>query len=185
MPSEKSLIDAVKAGDIEKYSLLVKLYSGKIYALANSLSKNREDAEEITQDVFLKAFKALDKFRGDSKFSSYLYRICYNESMNRIRSRKIEVDIDNVIIEDTAINDGFFQIKHNEQKEYLIAALEKLNPEYNMVLTLFYLEEQSYNEIVEATGMSLSNVKVKVHRARHSLAKVLNAMLKDEVKNLY
>lgn len=185
MPSEKSLIDAVKAGDIEKYSQLVTLHSGKIFALANSLLKNREDAEEITQDVFLNAFKSLENFRGDSKFSSYLYRICYNESMNRIRSRKIEVDIDQVIIEETDINDGFFQIKHAEQKKYLMLALEKLNPDYGMVLTLFYLEEQSYNEIVDMTGMSLSNVKVRLHRARHALAKVLNDLLKDEVENLY
>lgn len=185
MPSEKSLINAVKAGDIEKYGQLVTLHSGKIFALANSLLKNREDAEEITQDVFLKAFKSLDNFRGDSKFSSYLYRICYNESMNKLRSRKIEVDIEDTIIEETNINDGFFRIKHAEQKKYLNLALQKLNPEYAMVLTLFYLEEQSNKEIVEMTGMSLSNVKVRLHRARHALAKVLNAMLKNEAKNLY
>lgn len=185
MTSEKDIIESVKAGDIEKYSLLVTQHSEKIFALANSLLKNREDAEEITQNTFLKAFQFLDKFRGDSKFSSFLYRICYNESINRIRSRKIEVDIENLSLMATEINDGFFQIKHAEQKKFLTLAMKELSPEYRMVLTLFYLEEQPQSEIVEITGMSLANVKVRLHRARISLAKELNILLKEEARDLY
>lgn len=185
MTTEKDIIEAVKAGDIEKYSLLVAQHSEKIFALANSLLKNKEDAEEITQNTFLKAFQSLGSFRGDSKFSSFLYRICYNESINRIRSRKIDVDIENVPLIDTEINDGFFQIKQAEQKKFLTLAMKKLSPEYSMVLTLFYLEEQSQKEMVEMTGMSLSNIKVRLHRARISLAKELNKLLKEEVRNLY
>lgn len=185
MTSEKDIIESVKAGNIEKYSLLVAQHSAKIFALANSLLKNKEDAEEVTQNTFLKAFQSLDSFRGESKFSSFLYRICYNESINRIRSRKIEVDIENVPLVATEINDGFFLIKHTEQKKFLTLAMKKLSPENSMVLTLFYLEEQSQNEIVEMTGMSLANVKVRLHRARISLAKELNILLKEEVRNLY
>ena len=185
MTTEKDIIESVKAGDIEKYSLLVSQHSEKIFALANSLLKNKEDAEEITQNTFLKAFQSLGSFRGDSKFSSFLYRICYNESINRIRSRKIKIDVEKVPLADTEINDGFFRIKHLEQKKFLNLAMEKLSPEYSMVLTLFYLEEQSQKEIVEMTGMSLSNVKVRLHRARISLAKELNMLLKEEVRNLY
>lgn len=185
MTSEKDIIESVKAGDIEKYSLLVAQYSAKIFALANSLLKNKEDAEEITQNTFLKAFQSLHSFRGESKFSSFLYRICYNESINRIRSRKIEVDIENVSLVDTEINDGFYRIKHAEQKKLLTLAMKKLSSENSMVLTLFYLEEQSQNEIVEMTGMSLANVKVRLHRARIALAKELNILLNEEVRNLY
>lgn len=185
MISEKDIIKAVIAGDTEKYSLLVQQHSEKIFALAKSLLKNKEDAEEITQNTFLKAFQALNTFRSDAKFSSFLYRICYNESMNRIRSRKIEVDIENIAIEDTDINDGFYQIEQSEQKKFLSLAMEKLPPDYSMVLTLFYLEEQSLNEIIEVTHWSLSNAKVKLHRARISLAEELNRILKDEARMLY
>lgn len=185
MISEKDIIELVKAGDIEKYSLLVTQHSEKIFALANSILKNKEDAEEITQNTFLKAFKALNSFRGESKFSSFLYRICYNESINIIQSRKIKVSIENVPMVDTEINDGFFRIKHAEQKKFLTLAMEKLSPEYSMMLTLFYLEEQSQKEIVEMTGISLSNVKVRLHRARIALAEELNIILKEEVRNLY
>jgi len=164
---------------------LVEKYSEKIFALAISLLKNKEDAEEITQNTFLKAYQSLDKFREDAKFSSFLYRICYNESINQIRSRKMTLDIDNVATKDTQINDGFFHIQKKEQKKYLTLALDKLNPEYRMVLTLFYLEEQSLNEIIEITAWSLSNTKVKLHRARLALAKEINKILKNEARNLY
>lgn len=105
--------------------------------------------------------------------------------MNRIRSRKIEVDIEKVPLVATEINDGFFRIKHAEQKKFLTLAMKKLSTENSMVLTLFYLEEQSQNEIVEMTGMSLANVKVRLHRARIALAKELNILLNEEVRNLY
>lgn len=182
---EKSIIEAVKSGDIEKYSLLVQSHSGKVFALARSLLKNREDAEEITQNVFLKAFKSLDNFRGDSKFSSFLYRICYNESINRIHSRKIDFSIDEEQTAGAAINETFYQIRKAEQQRYVRIALNKLPDTYRVVLTLFYLEEQSYTEITQLTGLRLSAVKVRLHRARAALAEVLNEMLKTEVKDLY
>lgn len=186
MLSEKFIIEAVKAGDIDKYKLLVEQHSGNIFALAKSILKNREDAEEITQNVFLNAFNSLDNFRGDSKFSSFLYRVCYNESINRIHSRKIEVDIEELPLRDNdVINEAFYEIKRAEQKKYLTMGLQKLTVDYRVVLTLFYLEEQSYSEIVEITNLSLSNVKVKLHRARKALAAVLNETLKGEAKNLY
>lgn len=182
---DEFLINAVKDGEIDKFALLVHKHSGNVFALANSLLKNREDAEEVAQDVFMKALKALDGFRGDSKFSSFLYRICYNESVNKMRARKIFLDIEDIPVKECEIKDGFYQMVKEDQKKYLNLALRKLNPDYSMVLALFYLEEQSYNEIVEISGMSLSNVKVKIHRAKNALAKILNEMLKEERKYLY
>lgn len=184
MKSEIEIIQSVINGNISQYGILVDKHSGKIFALALSLLKNREDAEEVTQNVFLKAFQSLDKFRGESKFSSFLYRICYNESMNQIKSRKITTDIEDLKSGVFEINDDFYSLRQNEQRKFLSIALEELKPEFSMVLTLFYMEDRSYEEITELTGMSLSNVKVRLHRAKNALAEVLNRILKDEVNNL-
>jgi len=184
LSKEQSIIEAVKNGDVSQYEVLVKKHSTKMFALAMSILHNQEDAEEVTQDVFLKAYQALDSFRGASKFSSFLYRICYNESMNLLRKRKIEFDVSSDQIANTVINDDFFEYKKLEQKEILDLAMQKLNPEYSSLLMFVYYEELSYNEIVEITNLSLSNVKVKIHRAKSILANVLNDLLKNDLNDL-
>lgn len=184
MDSENQIIESVKSGDIRQFEKIVRLHSAKIFSLAESLLKNREDAEEATQDVFFKTFKSLDKFRGDAKLSTYLYRICFNECTNRNRLRPVKFDFEISESAETAIEDEFYSMKRTEQKKYLSAALKKLPPDYSGIITLFYLEELSHKEIMEITGLSLSNVKVKLHRAKNAFSKVINEQLKNEVKDL-
>jgi len=181
---ESEIISAVKAGHTEQFSLLVNQHSAKIFALAKSMLNIQEDAEEVTQDVFLKAFRNLNSFRGEAKFSSFLYRICYNECLNRLKVQRRDYDVDNLADNDENVYDGFYELKREEQKHFLFLAMEKLNPEYKMILTLFYFDEQSYVEISEVSNLTLTNVKVKLHRAKNALAKVLNELLNDEVNNL-
>lgn len=181
---EKKIIQDILKGDSQKYQILVERHSQKIYALALSLLQNREDAEEITQNSFLKAFQALGSFKGKSKFSSYLYRICYNESINLLRQRKQSFSLEQIVEEPEELNQIFYKIKQEEQKKFLNLALEKLAPDYRMVLNLFYFEEQSIKEIINITGWSTSNTKVKLHRARVLLETELNRILNTELKNL-
>lgn len=185
MDKDTSIIREVLDGNTAKYELLVAKHSEKVFALAKSMLKNKEDAEEITQNVFLKAFNSLKRFKGDAKFSTYLYRICYNECLNHLRSRKVFTDIENTVYEDQDINEGFYNLKRLDQQNILKKALKKIHHDYAMVLTMFYLEDQSHKEIMGMTDWSLSAVKVKLHNARKSLAIVLNDMLKNEVNNLY
>ena len=185
METDIFIIEEVIKGETHKYAVLVQKYSEKIYALAKSMLKNKEDAEEITQNVFLKAFHALGSFRGDARFSSFLYRICYNECVNCLKSRKIMVDLGEFNLEEAEINQGFYELKRTDQKKFLEQALSMIHPEYSLVLTLFYLEEQSVKEIVEMTGLSLSAAKVKLHNARNAMATAMNSILKNEIKNLY
>lgn len=146
--------------------------------------KNREDAEEVTQDTFLKALNAISTFRGKAKFSSFLYRICYNECINKIRRRKKPIAPEESAEVEGDIKDGFYTLQKLEQKRYLNMALGKLNPDYAMILTLFYREELTYQEIMEITDMTLSNVKVKLYRSKKALAAALNKLLDKEVKDL-
>lgn len=184
MVSENLIIEAVRRGDVRQFEEIVHRHSANILALAESILKNREDAEEATQDVFVKAYKALSKFRGDSKFSTFLYRICFNECINRIRSRKVRFDSEVSQSADLTINGGFYSLKRAEQKKYVTLALKQLSSEYSGIITLFYLEELSHKEIMEITGWTLSNVKVKLHRAKNALSRVINKLLKDEVSSL-
>ena len=184
---EKQLIQDIVSGNYQKFSILVNRYSRYVFQIAYSLVNNKEDATEITQDTFVKVFEKLANFKGESKFSSYLYRICYNKSINHLKKEKkyFHLEINEQITEERDINNGFFELIQKEQKKYLTEALLQLKEDERLVITLFYLEEMSYNEIVEITGWSLSNVKVKLHRAKDLLAFNINRLLKSESQNLW
>ncbi len=184
MDSENLIIEAVRSGDVRQFEKIVLRHSTNIFALAESILKNREDAEEATQDVFVKAYNSLTRFRGDSKLSTFLYRICFNECINRTRSRKIKFHYEVFGSEELAVNDGFYSMKKSEQKKFLASALKHLPSDYSGIITLFYLEELTHKEIMEITGLTLANVKVKLHRAKNALSKAINELLKNEVKDL-
>lgn len=187
MEKENTLIQEIIKGDINRYSILVHRYSDQVYKLAISIVKNESDAAEITQETFIKVYQNLSNYRGEAKFSTFLYRVCYNTSLNFIKKERkhFHQEIQESIIETNEIHNGFFNLIKKEQQHYLKKALDNLKADESMVLTLFYLKELSYNEIVEITDLSLSNVKVKLHRAKNHLALEMNRLLKHEVKNLW
>ncbi len=187
MEKENALIQKIIKGDTNRYSVLVHRYSDQVYKLAISIVKNESDAAEITQETFIKVYQNLSKYRGESKFSTFLYRVCYNTSLNFIKKEKkhFHQEIQESVIEIKQIHDGYFNLIKKEQQHYLKKALNNLKTDESLLLTLFYLDELSYNEIVEITGFSLSNVKVKLHRAKNHLAVEMNRLLKHEVKNLW
>lgn len=179
-------IGKIKQGDPSAYAVLVDKYKKLAYNVALQLTENREDAEEVAQDAFVKAYQALDTYKGDSKFSTWLYRIVYNTAISRMRKKKLNtksIDEDystsvNVIATQSSVK----KMEVDERKKFINLALERMNGDEKSLLTLFYLEENSVDEVSQVTGLSISNVKVKLHRARKKLYLQLEALLQSEVK---
>jgi RNA polymerase sigma factor (sigma-70 family) len=178
----------VLEGNTSKFSYFIEKYKGMAFSIAFRIVNNREDAEEIVQDAFLKAFKSLDKFRKDSKFSTWLYRIVVNSSLLRTRSKRPESssiesdDITDVVVEN--VESAYGSLVLSDQKKFVHYALEELSIEDRLLLTLHYLNENSIDEITEITGVAEGNVKMKLHRARNKMYKVLDKNLKSEIQSL-
>jgi len=181
-------IEAVRNGNIQAFSYLVEKYQKLVYTLALKLLKKPEDAEELAQDTFIKAFQKLDTYEGKSKFSTWLYSITYNACISELRKRRIEFKLlDDRLITDQdeqKMNDYYRETKKEDQEKYLTLALEKLPEDDQVLVTLYYYENQSMDEISTITGLSVSNVKIKIHRARKRMYSLLQEMLKEEIYSL-
>jgi|SRR6185436_774164 len=181
-------IDKILKGDDASFALLVDKHKTMAYNIAFRILKSREDAEEIAQDSFLKAYHSLRTFKRESKFSTWLYRIIYNNSISRIRKKKLDINsYDDEAFEwmepaETARE--LDKLHHLEQKKYVNQALNNLPGEDATVVSLFYMNENSVEEISEITGLSHSNVKVKLHRARKKLYEELQLLLKGELNEI-
>ncbi len=187
--TDLDLINSILAGDTGNYALLVKRHQRFVFTLALRFAKNREDAEEIAQDCFIKAYKALGTFKQTSKFSTWLYTITYTTAMTYLRKKKLNsssIDDEEHVLE-LANKDSSFDADAVEKKStyrYLNEAIEMLLPDDAAIITLFYKGEQSLEEIGQALAMDPNTVKVKLHRARHRLKEKLQFLLKEEVKEL-
>jgi len=183
---EKQYIQRVLNGDTNAYSYLVDMHKDMVYTVALRMLRNPENAEELAQDIFVKAFKSLESFKFESKFSTWLYRITYNAAISRLRKKRLEMsDIDNVQLPEAEVTDTYnalTELKNNEQRIYIKEAIEHLKDEDSLIITLYYLDENSVEEISVITGFTVSNVKVKLHRARKRFYDALKFILKDEVK---
>jgi RNA polymerase sigma-70 factor (ECF subfamily) len=159
-----------------------------VFTLVIKIVKNQEDAEEVAQDSFIKAYQKLDSFKGQSKFSTWLYTIAYRNALTKVRKKKLETtDIDSYVIDNHKDDHDFPQIeaiKNGEQEKYVKQAIENLGETDALLITLFYLNDNSIEEIQEITEMSQSNVKVRLFRARKRLYKELSLLLKEEIKTI-
>jgi len=184
--SDQIYIEKVLLGDTNAYAYLINKYKNMAFNIALKIVKNTEDAEEIAQDSFLKAYQKLGSFKGDSKFSTWLYTIVYRNAISKIRKKKIETtNIDAYIIDNHTTDFEFPQIeaiKNGEQKKYVTEAINNLSQTDALLITLYYMNESTVEEIEEITGFTKSNIKVKLFRARKKLYKELSLLLKDELK---
>ena len=185
--TDHEIIKEVKAGNIPAYTILLDRYKSMVFTLAYNILQNKEDAEELAQDVFVKVFNALPSFKGDSLFSTWLYRIVINASINKkkLRNIKLVTDADR-LYED--IHDDFNSLinqqERNDRKRIVQSAIKSLKDDERLCITLFYIHELSITEINELTGISVSNIKILLHRGRKSLYTQLNILLKAEINNL-
>lgn len=181
-------IEKVLRGDISSYNYLVNNYKDMVYTIALKIVRNHEDAEEIAQDSFVKAFQKLESFRGDSKFSTWLYTIVYRTAISKIRKKNIETtDIDDFVIENHSVDFSFPQLdllKAEEQRKYVKIGIDSLSELDALLITLFYLNENTFDEINEITGLTKTNIKVRLFRARKKLYKELSQILETELKTI-
>lgn len=168
---EFDLIRKAAAGDAQALNMLVDKHKELAYTIALRIVKNPEDAKDITQDSFLKALEKLYQFREESKFSTWLFRIVYNESMMFIRKQKKQLIASGEEIMERASEEEDEEIDYTKRQNQLNAAIEKLDPKERMIIDLFYLGDKSIKEIHAITGLSTANVKVVLHRSREKLKK--------------
>lgn len=181
-------IERIRQGDSAAFTQIVEKHKDLVYTIVLRILQNREDAEEIAQDVFIKAYKALDKFEGKSKFSTWLYRIAYNAAISKTRKKGLKTaDLEDELIqnysEDT-FGEDLTQMSGEEQQRMLNKALSGLSGDENLLITLYYKNENSVEEISGITGLTESNVKVKLHRIRKKLYEKMNLLMQSSVKKV-
>ena len=186
--SDQIYIDKVLQGDTNAFAYLINKYKDMVYTIAIKIVKSHEDAEEVGQDSFLKAYEKLDSFKGNSKFSTWLYTIVYRNSITKIRKKKVATsDIDEYVMDNYSEGSEFPQleaIKNGEQQKYVSEAIGRLPEKDALLITLFYMNESSIEEIEQITNLTQSNIKVKLFRARKKLNTELSFLLKEEVKTI-
>ncbi len=183
--NEYELVKRICEGDYQAFSKIVDDYKDLVYTLAYRMLKNREEAEEVSQDSFIKVFNALGRFKGDSKISTWIYRIAYNTCLDRIKQnkrKKPHADIENLeefafVEMNTALDDLVAQ----ERRMMIQQCLSKLPSKDAGILTLFYFEEKSLLEMEKILNIPASSIKVSLFRARKKMAKLMEANLKHEI----
>ena len=186
---DQTYINDILKGDTNAFSILVERYKNMVFTLALKMVKSREEAEEISQDSFIKAYKNLSKFKGDSKFSTWLYKITYRTSLDSLKKNKEKYNIDT--IDEVTINkikstEGILEgIERKERAEVINKCMLSLPEDERAVLWMFYFEELSLKEIIDVTDFSEANVKVKLHRARKRLLSIVEKRVEPELINHY
>ncbi len=182
------IIARIKDGDTMAFETVINKYTGLAFTVALRIVDSREDAEEVVQDAFFKVFRFINQYKGESKFTSWLYKIVYNTSLTKIKKKKIPTsELPNELeVEPMAISESetWISLTRNDREKYLKEAINKLSKEDSLVVTLYYLAENSIPEISEITGWQNSAIKVKLHRARKKLYLHLESLLEDEMKTL-
>lgn len=186
---ESSIINQIIGGDTQAFAVLVDLYKDLVFTLAIRMLKNREEAEEVSQDTFIKVYKALPKFKGESKLSTWVYKVAYNTSLDRIKknSRSYnEVAIDSFTENQIkTLDNALDTLEKKEQQHTIQYCLQQLASKDSFLLTLFYFDELSLQEISQVMSMEANTVKVNIHRARKRLASILKQQLEPETIQSY
>jgi RNA polymerase sigma-70 factor (ECF subfamily) len=183
---DKIYIQQVLDGKTSSFTCLVDKYKDMVFTVCYRILRQREDAEDAAQVSFIKAFNNLHAFKGESKYSTWLYTIAYRTAISKSQIKKVDTVNEDFHI-DIATDNSFPQLealKSQEQEFYVKKAIEELPEIDGVIITLFYLDESSIQEIVEITGLSESNVKVKLHRARKQLKVNLEGLLHQEMKSI-
>lgn len=181
---DNEIIESVKKGNHSDFSILIDRYKNKAFSLLKRMIKNEMEAEEVLQDCFLKAFKGLNSFKKESKFSTWFYKIVYNTALTKISSKKRKVETEMTSLEQhfdlkSEVNYGIAE--KEDISNFINKIIDKLPENYAAVTNLFYLEGMSCEEISETMNISLSNVKVMLYRSRNQLKDIIvkNDYLKE------
>lgn len=187
--NDTEIISKVLSGDHAAYAVLVDRYQNYVFTLTMRMIKSREDAEEVAQDVFIKAYKYLADFRGASKFTTWLYTIVNNTCISFLRKKKLEIhSLDNERVfevadsRDSGMNANM--VEHKSKISMVTQAISMLGPDDAEIITLFYKAEQTLEEISQVLGIEPNTAKVRLHRARTRLKEKMEKHFAEEVNNL-
>jgi len=187
--NDQVYIDSILNGDANAFAVLVDRYKDLVYTLALRMMKHTEEAEEAAQDTFIKAYKSLDKFKGESKFSTWIYRVAYNTCLDRLKKNKRQkytVEINEYTEHQVkTLDNALDNIEAKEREQTIQDCLALLPSEDSFLLTLYYFEELSLEEIGKIVDLKPNNVKVKLFRSRKKLATVLRKKLDNETIESY
>jgi RNA polymerase sigma factor (sigma-70 family) len=176
---DKTTLHKIKNGDQQAFRLLVNQYQHMVYTLCYQITQHKQDAEEATQDTFVKVFLSIKTYQDKSKLSSWIYRIGYNTAISKCRLKKLDATAETPEIQDHNLEK---QIEEHDHKNLVSKALQFLHPNERGLIVMFYLEELSVKEISEITGVTRSNLKVILHRSRKKLKEILTTNFKKEIQ---
>lgn len=186
---ETTLVAQAREGDTQAFGELVRRYQGKIFRLAQHVTENREDAEDVLQETFMKAYEHLGQFKGDSKFYTWIVRIAVNQSLMKLRRRKTDKSVsldetvdtgEDIVTREIAAwgEDPEQRFSREELGGILDSAIQSLEPPYRSVFVLRDMEELSTEETADALGLSVPAVKSRLLRARLQLREKLTRFFK-------
>jgi RNA polymerase sigma-70 factor (ECF subfamily) len=187
--NDNEIISKVINGDHAAYAVLVDKYQNYVFTLTLRMIKSREDAEEVAQDIFVKAYRSLANFRGASKFSTWLYTIVNTTCITFLRKKKLDIqslDHEHVFEQAASQTSGFGanQVEKKSRLNMVNRAIAMLSPDDAEIITLFYKNEQSLDEIALVLKMETNAAKVRLHRARAKLKTKMETHFAQEVNDL-
>ncbi|MEX0322860.1 MAG: sigma-70 family RNA polymerase sigma factor [Puniceicoccaceae bacterium] len=177
---DKILVERVQSGDVAAFDVLVRKYRERLYGIIYNLTSNREDAADLTQDAFIKAFSSISRFQGKSAFFTWLYRIGVNTALSHLKRNRFRRFFSLEHIQEEGSNAQVFETlaaKHKSEKGALLSelqeklneAMQKLSPKHRTVVVLFEIEGLSHQEIADIVGCSVGTVRSRLHYAKQQL----------------
>jgi RNA polymerase sigma factor (sigma-70 family) len=186
---DQHYIRLVMEGDTNAFAVLVDRHKDMVFTLSLKMLKDREEAEEVAQDTFLKIYKSLSKFNSESKFSTWMYKVAFNTCLDRLKKNKRSQPVTPMdeFTEQEAISlmNVLDSIEERERKQVIQDCLHCLPGEDSFLLTLYYFEEQSLEEIANIIGINPNNVKIRLYRSRKKLTALLKDRLEPEILQQY
>jgi RNA polymerase sigma factor (sigma-70 family) len=189
--ADVEVVRRVQAGDVAAFDVLIRKYRERLFGVVYNLTSNREDAADLTQDAFIKAFQSIQRFSGQSSFFTWLYRIAVNSSITHLRKSRLRsffslesIDLDAPVARDilAALTDktgGERETYVRELQERLNAAMQKLSIKHRTVVTLFEIDGLSHQEIAEVMDCSVGTVRSRLHYAKQLLQAELQPYLRQ------
>lgn len=185
--TDQYFINQTLKGDTSSFAALVEKYQDFVFTIVFRMVKTREEAEEVSQDTFIKAFESLASYRGEAKFSSWLYSIAYRKALDVLRKNKrykaSELIEDITEGEMETIDNALHYLEVQERKQAIQDCIQKLPEADAAIITFYYFEDLSVREIAEITKLSEDNIKVKLHRSRKKLFSLLKHFILPEITN--
>ncbi len=187
--SDQQLITGLMQGDRIAFKAFIDCHKHMVYTLAMRVLRNKEDAEEIAQDTFIKAYQSIGNFKGESKLSTWVYKIAYHKCLDYIKKNKRRPQTASMEWQDhdrfAAAEEEWDIFEGQEKRQLINRALTRLPGEDGVLLTLFYFETYSLKEISGIMNLSLNTVKVRLHRSRKRLAGILGKMMDEQTIAMY